>query len=642
MLRKIIIVVFAVLTVWNVGAQDMRPIFAIDGKPVFVSEFKRECRDYFELCSDTAGLYSLMNNYADYRLCVHDARIKKLDTTTWFANATDYYKKRILLEYVVSNAKTQSQIKKLIAHSMYQYKVKYIRVDIFANSRGDTLAAYGRACRIKDRITSGRKFETVAMQLSDHPSTKINSGLLGWVSPIDFNAGEEVEDYVFAHCMDGKDIISRPIRCGNSYYIVCAEGRRPAVDRVDISPIIIRKQNRWKYNDSIRSLFFKIKEDLDGGISFDVLQKQYSDIKFNENLSLDAAYAKYTTQISSVEGVGKYSDVIESPDFYCIVRINAETPLVVDSYYQKKLQQKIQNNEIFRKCYEEFLDSVRTAAGYKQLSGFGAICKLMPDSSIFEAKWQPGDLDFLSDDLFVYDGKKYTQADFARYIYNTQHSTGYAKVSDYVAQRFNDYISEITLRTAGDKLVKNNEKCRQDYNYYVNTLCYSVLKNNLAFARKAADTNTVLNYYQKTGLHLKSNHVLAIQFYDYDVKNRKKIEKVTSQIKSGNNSAIGVLATKSSEGIYSIGDNKLADKIIEGYDAGKYSGEKNVIFFDDIHTMAVVKVEKPQQELSTKEIFGVMSPRYAEELRSEYIKKLRSQYNLKIMPEASNVLEESF
>ena len=631
MLRKLYLMLLA-LTISMSGMAQ--PLFSIDGKDVSANEFRRECRDFVEV-ADTFGLYSLMLDYADYRLLVHDAKTKSYDTTSQFRNAMQYYGNLLILEHIVNNPRSQSVIKKLYQHSAYQYKVWAARVDIYANSGRDTAAAYKKAQKMIDRINNGRKFEDVAIQMSDSPQTKYDGGYLGWVSPIDFNIGAEALDYIFDHYKDNQ--ISRPIRSGNSYYILKVDGRREAVAAVEISPIIIRKQARRIINDSLKTLMETISNDLKSGKNFDDLQQRYSDIKYAESMTLNAAYRKYSTHIADIEGVGKCSEVIETSNFYLIARLNSQIPLDADKHYRRTLESRIIGTDIFNEFYDSFLDSVREASDYHKTAKLDKICRLMPDSSIFEARWKPERLTGLDGELFTFAGQSHSLLEFAEYIRDHQYNTGYTKVSEYVEKRYDDYVDMFT-QEAATKMINNSDHYKQEMQYYRNILYYEMYNPFKTFANNAQDSAKVYSYYKSSKLSFKSSHVLNIRFYDYfSEQNRKKAAKAAQELAANPQYAYNTTILKGGDaGTFSKGDNTLADRIIDDYDHGN---QGKVFFFPELHTLAIISIEKKPEELPLSEFFPTVSALYLSSQKEDYIKQLREQYHLEINPDAQQVLE---
>lgn len=614
-----------------------QPLFTIDGKDVSANEFRRECRDFVEV-ADTFGLYSLMIDYADYRLVVQEAKSHSYDTSSQFRNAMQYYGNMLMYEHVVQNSRSQSIINNIFQHSAYQYKVWAARVDIDVNSGRDTSAAYKKALRLIDRINNGRRFEDVAIQISDSPQTKYNGGYMGWVSPIDFHVGAEAEDYIFAHYND--TAISSPIRCGNSYYVIKTGGRRSAIAEVDVSPIIIRKTARLLVNDSLRTLMENISQDIKSGKDFDDLQQRYSDIKYAEHLTLDAAYRKYSTHIADIQGAGNCSDVIETPNFFCIVRLNDQTPLYADQNYRKWLNRSIMGTDIFGQCYDEYLDSVRTASKYHKTSKLDKIIKMMPDSSVFEGKWNPDRLSTLEGELMTFGGKSYSLREFAEYIRDNQYSTGYTKIADYVAMRYQDFLDMLTMEEASKSITGSN-LYNEEMQYYGNIVYYEMLNPFQKIAREARDTAKVYKFYKESRMSYKSSHVLNIRFYDYfNEQNRKKASKLASELSANPKYAVNPSILKSGDaGTFQKGDNTLADKIIDDYDHGHYG---KVFFFSDQHLMAIVDIEKKPEELPIEQVFPLVSTAYYNSKKENYIQELRTKYHLVISPDAAQVLEAMF
>ena len=608
-----------------------QPLFSIDGKDVSAKEFRRECRDFVDE-ADTFGLYSLMLDYADYRLLVHEAKTKSYDTTTQFRNAMQYYGNRLMLEHVANNPRSQALIAKLYQHSAYQYKVWAARVDIYSNSWRDTSVAYKKAQRLIERIGNGRTFEEAAKQMSDSPQTKYDGGYLGWVSPIDFNVGAEALDYIFDHYKD--TAISRPIRSGDSYYIIKVNGRRDAIAEVDISPIIIRKQARHIVNDSLKRLIDSIAGLIKSGKNFDDLQLKYSEIKYSEHMTLATAYRKYSTQIADIPGVGKCSEVIETPNYYLIARLNS------DKYYRRTLDQRIWGTDIFNECYDNFLDSVRSVSGYQKTAKFDKICRLMPDSAIFEAQWNPNLGSGLEGELLKFAGKSHSLLEFAEYIRDNQYKAGYTKIPEYVSHRYDDYLDMLTMQAASDIII-NSGAYNDELKYYSNMLYFEMLNPFKQFARNAADTSKVYKYYKDARLSLKTSYVLNIRFYDYfSEQNRKRAAKVANELAANPQFAYNSTIMKNGDaGIFSKGDNTLADRIIDDYDHGNHG---KVFFFPEQHTLAIVAVEKQPEDLPANEIYPTVAPLYFNSQKEDYIQQLRAKYHLEIKPDASQVLETMF
>ena len=332
--------------------------------------------------------------------------------------------------------------------------------------------------------------------------------------------------------------------------------------------------------------------------------------------------------------------MIETPNYYLIARLNAQTPLNADKHYRKTLDSRIWGTDIFFECYDIFLDSVRNVSGYQKTAKLDKIYRLMPDSSIFEAKWEPVLNSSLDVELLTFAGKSYSMRDFAEYIRDNQYNTGYTKIQEYVSHRYDDYVDMLTMQAATG-IINGSDYYKEEMKYYTNRIFYEMYNPFKAFAANATDTSKVYRYYKDAKMSLKSSHVLNIRFYDYyNEQNRKKAAKLAAELTV--NPQLGVnqsIMKPGDAGTYSKGDNVLADRIIDNYDHGEYG---KVFFFADQHTLAIVDIVKKPEDLPMQDIFPTVAPMYFNSQKENYIQQLRTKYNLVIKPEARQVLATMF
>lgn len=636
MLRRIYLLIILTTAISAASAQETGAIFKIDGQSIYAGEFVRDCAGRLAE-GDTTGLYSLMVEYADFRLLDAEARHQRIDTTAQYANAVNYISHSLLSRHIAESPESQRAIAGMASHSQYQYCVSYIRIDIYSNSHGDTSQAYAKAERAISRINSGTPFETVARQMSDAPDCKINGGYLGWVSPIAFKAGMPVCNYIFSHYGDGHKL-SRPIRSGSSYYVMLLAGRRPAIDSVTVSPLIIRKRASARYNDSIRGLYASIIEKLDSGADFQPMQYEYSDIKFSETLPLSEAYAKYSTHLLDSTAAEGYTQLIETGDYFLIARIEGTSQLIPDQSYSQKLQEQIAGTETYREAYKLFLDSIRGISNYSTKGSLSAVCRLMPDSSIFEARWNPGDLRHLSQTLLTFGGHDYSYADFASYIYNNQYTTGYSKIQEYVSMRYREYIDALTLQEAYKYLRQNDNTYKTRYQKSITATRAEMLKSSREYPRPSADTMAVMAYYRENMRPMTTGYTLNLEMYDYQNPANKKKAVRSLEAMAGGAILSDPILRPAGKGTYQLGQDPTADRIISGFDSGRYNEGDRIIYLDDINTAAIVSVAGSPEELPKEEIFALARPQYNRSRLSHYISRLRSKHTLQILPGAYETL----
>ncbi len=617
---RIVFIIFFTFSFLTLKAQTL---FSIDGKNVNMDEFNADSQGVIKE-EDDWDFNRLVEMYADYRLEVYDAKQRKLDTSKVYRQAVNYYGNFLITQHVFSSETAQKYLKESVERSKYQYRVSYIKVKISANSKTDTLVAYRKAMKIRDRLLSGYNFSRLARQLSDDENASFNGGLLGWVAPCDFNCGYTAENYIISHYDQTE--WSMPVRSGDFFYIIKVEGKREAVSTVTLGIVLKYKKKSPLYNDSIRNVISEAYKDLNNGTSLLTVQEKYSEFPHKTfETSLESAYKHFSTQISKTEKIGDLSPVFETDYFIGFVKLENRTLKVFDENYTKEIEEKFYGNNAYKKCYDDFFDSLKVNSGYKKLSSIKPLYKLFPDSTIYMGKWKPeGYLGFYSDPLFKFYGTEYTLGDFAQYVYDTQSESPYDAIEHYLQEKYDEYLRML----AGLKIfeiLKNNKNYISKMRVFSNYELYKLAENKNGFLQNASDEQKVYAFYKTSGLSYKTSHVLQIDFYDYLTdKNRKKALKFVQ--KNGGGKETSFLKPIKS-GVFQKGDNPLADKIINDYDSGNYG---KITVLENEHILAVTTIEKLPEDLSAKEIHPLVYLHYIQSQKENYIKDLRRKYKLEI------------
>jgi peptidyl-prolyl cis-trans isomerase SurA len=617
---RIVFIIFFTFSFLTLKAQTL---FSIDGKNVNMDEFDADSQGVIKE-EDGWDFNRLVEMYADYRLEVYDAKQRKLDTSKVYRQAVNYYGNFLITQHVFSSKTAQKYLKESFERSKYQYRVSYIKVNIPANSKTDTLVAYRKAMKIRDRLLSGYNFSRLARQLSDDENASFNGGLLGWVAPCDFNCGYTAENYIISHYDQTE--WSMPVRSGDFFYIIKVEGKREAVSTVRLGIVLKYKKKSPLYNDSIRNVISEAYKDLNNGTSLLTVQEKYSEFPHKTfETSLESAYKHFSTQISKTEKIGDLSPVFETDYFIGFVKLENRTLKVFDENYTKEIEEKFYGNNAYKKCYDDFFDSLKVNSGYQKLSSIKPLYKLFPDSTIYMGKWKPeGYLGFYSDPLFKFYGTEYTLGDFAQYVYDTQSESPYDAIEHYLQEKYDEYLRML----AGLKIfeiLKNNKNYISKMRVFSNYELYKLAENKNGFLQNASDEQKVYAFYKTSGLSYKTSHVLQIDFYDYLTdKNRKKALKFVQ--KNGGGKETSFLKPIKS-GVFQKGDDPLADKIINDYDSGNYG---KITVLENEHILAVTTIEKLPEDLSAKEIHPLVYLHYIQSQKENYIKDLRRKYKLEI------------
>ena len=643
-MQRIVFTSLFILLSLPLFSQQGKVLFTFGNTKVYDHDFKESCNQVIKK-EDNWDFSRLVNDYADYKLEIYDAKQQKIDTTNQYKQRINHYKNKLILAHVLNNKETQKYFKESLSRNQYQYKVSYIKVSISANSKTDTTVAYKKAMTIRHRLLNGYSFTTLARQLSDDENASFNGGNLGWVIPLDFNVGYSAENYIINHYNDKE--ISMPIKSGDYYYIIKTDGKRKAIETITISTILkYKKFKRSFYNDSIKKLFDEINKKLKNNADFQSLQEKYSEFPHHElTLDLQKAYEKFSTKISGISSVGKYSPIIETDNFFCIVRLDNQTEKTFDNEYNESLTQKFFSSEVFKQCYKAFADSLKEISGYKKISSYHELYKLFPDSAIYHGKWQPeGYLGFYTSELFEFDNVTYTVGDFAQYVYQTQSQCPYNKIENYLKEKYNDFVSSLVDQKMFE-LLKVNKQYALKLETFSDNVLYDLMEQKNGFYKNALDTQKVYNFYKNSGQEYKTSHILKISFYDYffDKNSKKAMKNINSAIVSNKEISQNENLKLVKQGVFKYGDYELSDRIISKFDNKEYNIQNNkVINFPSEHIIAITDIQQLPQEETKEKIFTKFSPLYLKSQKENYLQNLRQKYRLEISEQAAVTLGSMF
>lgn len=196
-----------------------------------------DMRDAF--ASDPARLTKMLNNILVDKTLAADARQAGIDreplTARVIALETDRILAHMLLQRLDAASGAEFDAKQaqflLKAREVYAVgKDKYRAPEeveashiLFETHKSTPEAALARANEARAKLLAGADFGTLAKEISDDPSAKINAGELGWFG----TAKLDPEFTKAAFALTNVGDISEPVRSSFGYHLIRFEGRRP-------------------------------------------------------------------------------------------------------------------------------------------------------------------------------------------------------------------------------------------------------------------------------------------------------------------------------------------------------------------------------------------------------------------------------
>ncbi|MBS1763473.1 MAG: peptidylprolyl isomerase [Bacteroidetes bacterium] len=612
-------------------------IVTIAGSSVSKSEFERVYykNNNKETAGDEKSIRDYMELFINYKLKVKEAEALKMDTSAAFKDELIGYRKQLAQPYLTDQNVNDNLIRE--AYDRLQNDVRASHILIKVNQDAlpkDTLEAYNKIMKIRERLMKGADFATVARETSEDPSAKENGGDLGYFTGLQMVYPFETAAY---NTKPGQ--ISMPVRTRFGYHLIKVADVRPAVGEIHTAHIMIRvnANDPDSVKNEAKRKIFEIYEKLKAGEKFEDAAKQYSDDKGTASnggvlpwFGTGKMVPEFEKAAFALTKDGDFTAPVQTPyGWHIIKRIEKRG---IPSFDEKKNEIK---NQIMRDSRSE-LGKASLVARIKQENGFKENIAAKDeyikslDSTLANGTYNDSVALKKNKTIFTLGGKNYTQFDFAQYL--AKHQTKRTGISSQAIahSQYEHFVNDECLSLEESQLDKKYPEFRSLMNEYRDGILLFDLTDKMVWSKAVKDTAGLENFYDKN----KDNYMWGerLDATVYTCKNSDVASQARKMLKKKKtDSEIAATLNKDSslninikEGKFSKGDNEFADEVkwIPGL-SNDISKNNQVVFVN------VKSVLAPQAK-KLDEARGLITADYQNFLEKSWINELRSKYSFKV------------
>lgn len=426
MKKTLVLFLFGFLTQFTFAQKDP-VVMTINNKPVTKSEFLQiYTKNNPNPSFDKDSLDRYMELFQVFKLKVAEAEALGYDTLPRLQKELDGYKKQLALPYLIDSVQNQSMVQEAYNRTATEVRCSHILVKLDPNaSPKDTLAAYNRLLGLKARIEKGEDFASVAKSKlgSEDPSVVNNGGDLGY-----FTAFQMVYPFEEKAYNTPVGTVSEPFRTRFGYHILKVTDKRPARGTIKVAHLMIStgREATTETRQNAEKKINEIYDSLMAGSSWEKMVTAYSEdansVKKGGELP---AFGSGTSQRMVLEfedaafalkKAGEFSKPVKTQYGYHIIKLIEWTPVKSFDNMRRELQAKVNKDERSKITQDSFVQKLKTQYNYAY-KGSKALVSMESqiDSTFFVGKWKASSVKS-NKTLFVLDGKKYKQQDFAAYM----------------------------------------------------------------------------------------------------------------------------------------------------------------------------------------------------------------------------------
>ncbi|HNZ43448.1 MAG TPA: peptidylprolyl isomerase [Bacteroidales bacterium] len=648
-MKRFIILVLSVFFCGMVNAQvNDEVLLTVAGEKITKTEFLNVYKknNIKGDLMDKKSLDEYLNLYINFKLKVKESEELKLDTFTSFKNELAGYRKQLAQPYLTDKQVDDDLLKEAYDRLQWDIRASHILIKVNKDATPeDTLAAYKKVLKIRERLLKGEDFATVAKETSDDPSArdreepdsksifKGNGGDLGYFSVLDMIYPFENGAY---NTKVGQ--VSLPVRTDYGYHLIKVVNRKPAMGRAVVAHIFIevpkdaKPENLATYKSKIDEAYAKLK----GGETFENVVKEYSDDKGSaakggvlQGFGVNRMVPEFIEAVAKLN-LNEYSEPVQTVYGWHIIKLIERTPVKSFDEEKTQLKARIIKDSRANKSKESVINRIMGEYGFKELPGVVNDFYAVVDSTIYEGKWEPAKAASLTKPMFTIGEKTITQQDFAKFLGTKQGRRIKMKITDFVNSRYDDFIDESCLQYEDSKLEQKYPEFKALMKEYRDGIMLFELTDKKVWSKAIQDTTGLTAFHENNkSKYMWDERLDASIFTCNNQATAKSARKLVKNYINGKMTEMDIYKKINIDTVptlkiehkkYSRKDNPVIDQIKWEKGVTEDISKDDKVIFVVVHNLVA-----PEPKL-LKEAKGLITADYQNYLEEEWIKQLRSKY----------------
>lgn len=352
-MKKLVLILFLGLSSIVLSQKKDKVLLTIDGEKTMVSDFKRIYEKNLDAIDndEAKDVEKNLELYINYKLKVKEAYSIKLDTLPSYVKEMEGYKNQLSAPYMQDTVFINKLVEDAYFRTKNEIKAKHILIRTpKIPTPKDTLEAYNKITKIRNRIINGASFEDVAVETSEDPSAKgdlkkgrkPNKGNLGYFSA--FKMVYPFEEAAYNTNVGG---VSKPFRTRFGYHILQVDSLRTSKGEVEVAHILLNN-NTKNAKKIIDSIYGRLEKDE----QFKALARKFSDDSGSKSkggklrkFGSGAMVKPFETVAFSLNKEGEYSKPFQTRFGWHIVQLIKKHPVQPFDELKRELKNRVKSGE---------------------------------------------------------------------------------------------------------------------------------------------------------------------------------------------------------------------------------------------------------------------------------------------------------
>lgn len=578
--------------------------------------------------------------YINFKLKVHEAKVLGRDTLRSFVREFRNYREQLAKPYLSDKDVTKELIKEAYTRMKTDVRASHIMISLPNNpTPEDTALAYKEIIQIRDRIVNGgESFDLVAREYSDDTYSAKNGGDLGYFTVFDMVYPFENAAY---NTKVGK--VSNPVRSQYGYHIVKPTDRRDARGQIKVAHLMLIDNDKTtaQQKANVKKKIDEIYAKLKAGENFVTLVKQYSEDKTSvvrdgqlDVFGINKMYGEFEDAAFALQDSGQYSEPVKTPIGWHIIMLIDKIGVPSFDDVKAEIRNKVERDVRAQQSQVSVKKRIKMDYNFKEYPKRYNLAFDQVGEEMLQSGFKvPAKVKSADKVLFEFADKKYTVADFLAYTEANQ--AGYTrnpKLKSSLYRMMKVYQEEELLDYEKSRLAEKFPDFRLlEREYYEGILLFDLTEEKV-WRQAMSDTTGLAAFFEAN----RSKYTFDKRYHAFivDAASKKLAKKAIKLLKKGNSRA-AVMKELNVDSKLNLNIDS-AKYELEGLDIAsalsemKKPGKSDRLEINGRFKQAyVLAIEEPRNK-ELKEARGAVISDYQNYLEQEWIKSLRSNYEVKV------------
>jgi len=495
-----ILVIFFITTLGF--SQDKEVLMTIDDEPVYANEFKRVYKKNLDLVKDETqkDVENYLDLFIDYKLKIAAAYEDGLHEKTMYKRDFAKYEAQLSRNYLFENKVAAEMAQEAYDRSLEEVEAAHILIKAdYSDKPQDTLAAYKKIAKAREKAVSGQDFAELVKQYSEEPGAAEREGKLGY-----FSAFTMVYPFETAAYKTKEGEISEIVRTQFGYHILKVTDRRKKEPEIQVSHIMIGH----KGDSSMTAAKQRIDEIytlLQEGKSFESLAKQFSEDRNSAKKGGELApfsrgalrAPEFEEAAYSLQKKDEISEPVKTTFGWHIIKFSEKLPIPSFEDQRVEMEKRVTQGNRSKIITSAVNEKLKEKYNFKAGTSYQSFFDNYVSDSLQKKKWKMTEIPAAQNKvLFTMGDTEVKYQDFANFISERQPRMKVYKTKAATLSNLYEEFEDIELKSYfRSRLETENEDYAATISEYRDGLLIFDVMNENIWNKAKTDTIGLKAYY---------------------------------------------------------------------------------------------------------------------------------------------------